>query len=355
MTSSANLNILHLSEGGGANAEVLTNNAINMFDTLTQCRAISKTLTAQPGSPTDGDVYLLGTTHTGTDWASRSRDDIAFYYSGWYFLTPKKGFTCYVVDESVSQLFDGKSWVPTLTALHSENILNDLVFEGVGVVATPTGLTAADNYKAWTVATTPTGQWLDDGANRGDIAYWLEVVGAASGEWQYIDATTIGAIQGFNRADSLTYELTDLADIIWQSATADRKSVIERVILQQTTTSDTNAVMTTDAATATVNNSIRLDNNHTIYFRINALASETGTAGNAKAWEVTGTIERYSGTTALVDTINKTVISENSTDTDTWDLLVTADNTLDVLKVEADGDTSTNIKWVASVDLIQIN
>lgn len=48
--------------------------------------------TAQPGSPSDGDVYIMQSTHTGAQWATFSEDDLAIYYGGtWYAFTPTEG------------------------------------------------------------------------------------------------------------------------------------------------------------------------------------------------------------------------------------------------------------------------
>lgn len=68
-----------------ANDNSLRNEAINR-------NVISRVVTAQPVSPGDGDVYILPTTHTGTQWATFETDDLVIYRSGtWYAFTPVEG------------------------------------------------------------------------------------------------------------------------------------------------------------------------------------------------------------------------------------------------------------------------
>lgn len=68
-----------------ANDNSLRNEAINR-------NVISRAVTAQPVSPADGDVYILTTIHTGTQWATFEPDDIVIYRGGtWYAFTPVEG------------------------------------------------------------------------------------------------------------------------------------------------------------------------------------------------------------------------------------------------------------------------
>lgn len=67
-------------------------------------------LTAPPGSPADGDCYLVATGGTGA-WSGHD-GDIAFYLStAWAFIEPLEGFTAGVQDENKAFAFLGGSWV----------------------------------------------------------------------------------------------------------------------------------------------------------------------------------------------------------------------------------------------------
>jgi len=83
-------------------------------------RCISRTVTAEPTSPvpSNGDVYILGATHTGTDWAGYAEHDIAHYYGGaWYNYTPKEGVRLWVNDEDRVVVFDSSTWIDPIPIL----------------------------------------------------------------------------------------------------------------------------------------------------------------------------------------------------------------------------------------------
>lgn len=67
---------------------------------------ISKAVTAQPVSPSDGDVYIIPAGATGTQWATFDEDDLTIYRAGtWYAWAPVTGI---VVNISGSlESFDG--------------------------------------------------------------------------------------------------------------------------------------------------------------------------------------------------------------------------------------------------------
>jgi hypothetical protein len=102
-------------------AVVTHNTGISILDAIGQLVFKSRTTTAQPGSPADGDVYLIPTSATGTDWAGQD-GKIAIYinndwYAGWYtneadnFISPAAGMRAYVEDENLYVFYDGSSWV----------------------------------------------------------------------------------------------------------------------------------------------------------------------------------------------------------------------------------------------------
>lgn len=70
----------------------------------------SRATTAQPGSPTDGDCYLLTGSPTGAAWSTQA-NKVAFYLNtAWVFRTPKEGWGAWVNDEDVFILYDGAAW-----------------------------------------------------------------------------------------------------------------------------------------------------------------------------------------------------------------------------------------------------
>lgn len=97
---------------------------------------ISQAVTAQPGSPSDGDTYIIADTHTGAQWATFSPKDIAIYRSGtWYAWAPVEGL---VVNVAGSQYkYDGSAW----TAMGGGGAV---AAEDVSYDNSTSGLTATD-------------------------------------------------------------------------------------------------------------------------------------------------------------------------------------------------------------------
>lgn len=92
-----------------SNAEITVNSALNLLDTFAAgVNVKDRDLTAPPGSPVDGDVYIPAATATG-DWAGQE-GDFAVYFNGWLFVTPAEGMTAYIADEDKWLVYDGTNW-----------------------------------------------------------------------------------------------------------------------------------------------------------------------------------------------------------------------------------------------------
>lgn len=69
---------------------------------------VSTTVTAEPGSPTSGDMYVLPAGRTGTVWATFAVGSIAYYLSGtWYEYTPYEGLQVYSTATNTYWVYDG--------------------------------------------------------------------------------------------------------------------------------------------------------------------------------------------------------------------------------------------------------
>jgi len=131
MTDTANLGLPCI-EGSQAQKHVTHNEALRILDTLVQLAVDDRDLTAPPGSPTEGQRYIVKAGATGA-WAGRD-DDIAAWQDGaWQFSAPRTGWLAYVIDESLLLAWNGSSWQPAVsivgTAFQNLNLL------GVGTTA----------------------------------------------------------------------------------------------------------------------------------------------------------------------------------------------------------------------------
>lgn len=81
---------------------------------LTQCSVISQT-TALPGSPTNGDMYIV------PSGAGSNPNELAIRDNGaWAYFTPTEGFLVYVKDTDKYMKFDGSAWADLQTAAKVE-------------------------------------------------------------------------------------------------------------------------------------------------------------------------------------------------------------------------------------------
>jgi hypothetical protein len=128
---------LPLVDGTQASQEVPHNTAVVSLDQLVNL-AVSNIATptnAPPGSPADGDAYLLGASPTGV-WSGFA-NKIAYYYAGWKFFTAKEGMRAYDKNNDKLYTYDGAAWNQVASASGVGNV----TFQD-GVLSTSVGLTA---------------------------------------------------------------------------------------------------------------------------------------------------------------------------------------------------------------------
>lgn len=95
----------------GTNQNSIPANDNSLRNQILNGLVISDAVTAQPGSPANGDIYILAATHTGSQWAAFSPDDLVIYQSGtWYAFAPVDGVVVNF-DGSQKQWTGSSGWV----------------------------------------------------------------------------------------------------------------------------------------------------------------------------------------------------------------------------------------------------
>ena len=104
----------------------LGNEAFSVLEQACQTRLKSRSLSAEPTSPSEGDAYVLTSSPTGTNWAGHA-GDLAVYYGGWIFLDAENitGFRAWVDDESAIVVINDTSG-----ALIGAGNLTTITFQG---------------------------------------------------------------------------------------------------------------------------------------------------------------------------------------------------------------------------------
>lgn len=89
-------NLLELPYLAAAQAQkhVTHNEALKRLDGVVQLAVEASAATAPPGSPAEGDRYLLGTGATGV-WAGHDGELAVYADASWWFATPQIGWLAY--------------------------------------------------------------------------------------------------------------------------------------------------------------------------------------------------------------------------------------------------------------------
>jgi len=91
-------------EAAQSQPEIVVNEAIRILETMSQLRVLDKDVNAPPGSPDDGDTYIIPSGSSG-EWAS-----FPFYIAvasggAWVYIPPQTGYLAYLVDEDLYYQF----------------------------------------------------------------------------------------------------------------------------------------------------------------------------------------------------------------------------------------------------------
>ena len=91
-----------------AQKHVTHNEALRILDGLVQLSVLDRDLTAPPGSPADGDRYIVASGATG-DWAGWDLNVALWTDGAWLRLPPRTGWRAWVEDEGVLLVYDGSA------------------------------------------------------------------------------------------------------------------------------------------------------------------------------------------------------------------------------------------------------
>lgn len=107
--------ILALDEivAGQASKYLTHNTALRQIEAQS-VHAISRTA-SEPGSPAEGDVYIVPAGANGTNWTGHDGEIGHYYSSAWHFYVPTEGITLWVDDEDFLVAYDGSAWTTQIS------------------------------------------------------------------------------------------------------------------------------------------------------------------------------------------------------------------------------------------------
>ena len=94
---------------GQAQKEVTHNEALLRLDALVQIAVRSRSLSAPPGSPADGERWIVAASPNGA-WAGQSNKIAAWQDGAWSFFAPAGGWRAQVEDERLAVVWQDGAW-----------------------------------------------------------------------------------------------------------------------------------------------------------------------------------------------------------------------------------------------------
>jgi hypothetical protein len=96
-------------EAAQAQKHVTHNAALQVLDAVVMLSVIDRDLAAPPGSPAEGDRYLIASSASGA-WSGQDGKITAWQDGAWAFHTPREGWIVWVADEDIVLVFNGANW-----------------------------------------------------------------------------------------------------------------------------------------------------------------------------------------------------------------------------------------------------
>ena len=123
---------------------------LKLIDMVSQLGVIDKDLGVEPGSPAEGDRYILPAGVAGANWAGHDTEVAVFIEAVWEFHVPLLGWSAFVQDELNVYYFNGAVWTILDTPANISDAVTALASSGTltmdlssGVRNYETTLTAA--------------------------------------------------------------------------------------------------------------------------------------------------------------------------------------------------------------------
>lgn len=93
-----------------ASKYVTHNEALRRLDAAVNLTVQDRDLTSPPGSPSEGDAYIVADSATG-DWSGEDGNIAVYVNTAWAFIDPGEGWRCWVTDEHVDLVRRNGAWV----------------------------------------------------------------------------------------------------------------------------------------------------------------------------------------------------------------------------------------------------
>lgn len=113
MSTTARLNLPYIAPQQ-AQKQVTYNEAMAALDQLVQPSVASRSLTAPPGAPAEGDTYIVAPSATGA-WAGKDHRFACWLNNAWSYRLPSEGWLAYVTASAELAVFKSGAWESFVT------------------------------------------------------------------------------------------------------------------------------------------------------------------------------------------------------------------------------------------------
>ena len=96
---------------GQGQKHITHNEALQRLDALVQPLVESRTVTAPPATPLEGEAWLVPPNATG-NWAGHGAEIAAWQGNAWHFHDPAAGWMVFCKDDATLLVFDATGWTP---------------------------------------------------------------------------------------------------------------------------------------------------------------------------------------------------------------------------------------------------
>jgi hypothetical protein len=130
---------------GQAQKEVTLNSDLTILDALAQISVLSRAVTSPPGSPAEGDRYIIPTGASGA-WTGLTNKVAAYQNGTWNYYTPGVGWIAYVQDERALATYADSVWQTRLAGTSHGGAVNivateeEITLSGASTAATGAGI-----------------------------------------------------------------------------------------------------------------------------------------------------------------------------------------------------------------------
>lgn len=109
-TLGSNLGIYHSWDLGESGWNTENDSNLKLIDATIFLSVLSATTTAEPGSPSAGDRYIIPASATGTNWAGQDGKLAVYDGTDWAFYTAKEGWRGRAEDTGQPWVYTSAAW-----------------------------------------------------------------------------------------------------------------------------------------------------------------------------------------------------------------------------------------------------